>query len=89
MKGLSILAFGAHPDDVELLCSGTLAKYKKLENKISIAVATNGNVGHPTLKSEEIEHKQRELLALFGLWMDTVSQCARLGDSENPTVNKQ
>ena len=40
-----------------------------------------------TLKSEELEHKQRELLALFGLWMDTVSQCARLGDSENPTVN--
>jgi LmbE family N-acetylglucosaminyl deacetylase len=48
------LAFGAHPDDVEVLCAGTLAKYQKLGHKISIAIVTNGGAGHPTMLPEEI-----------------------------------
>ena len=54
MEQHSILAFGAHPDDVEVLCAGTLAKYHKLGNKISMAVVTNGGAGHPTMLPEEI-----------------------------------
>lgn len=54
MEKINILAFGAHPDDVEVLCGGTLAKYQKLGHKISIAIATNGSAGHPTMKPEEI-----------------------------------
>ena len=42
---LDILAFGAHPDDVELGCSGTLAKEISLEKKVGIIDLTHGELG--------------------------------------------
>lgn len=42
---MNILAFGAHPDDIEFLCSGTLIKYHKQGHKIFIALTTSGNTG--------------------------------------------
>ncbi len=49
---LDILAFGAHPDDVELGCSGTLAKEIALGKKVGIIDLTRGELG--TRGSEEI-----------------------------------
>ena len=51
---MRVMAFGAHPDDVEILCAGTLAKYARQGHAVGIAVATNGEVGSPTLSREEI-----------------------------------
>ena len=42
---LDILAFGAHPDDVELGCSGTLAKEIALGKKVGIIDLTQGELG--------------------------------------------
>ena len=42
---LDILAFGAHPDDVELGCSGTLAKEVSLGKKVGIIDLTRGELG--------------------------------------------
>lgn len=42
---LDILAFGAHPDDVELGCSGTIAKEFFLGKKIGIIDLTRGELG--------------------------------------------
>ena len=42
---MNILAVGAHPDDVECNCAGTLAKYASQGHKVFIATATNGNIG--------------------------------------------
>lgn len=42
---LDILAFGAHPDDVELGCSGTLAKEIALGKKVGIVDLTRGELG--------------------------------------------
>lgn len=42
---LDILAFAAHPDDVELSCAGTLIKHKKIGNKIGIIDLTQGELG--------------------------------------------
>jgi N-acetylglucosamine malate deacetylase 1 len=42
---LDILAFGAHPDDVELGCSGTIAKEVNLGKKIGIIDLTRGELG--------------------------------------------
>lgn len=42
---LDILAFGAHPDDVELGCGGTLYKLKKLGYKTGIFDLTEGELG--------------------------------------------
>ncbi|NOU65396.1 PIG-L family deacetylase [Paenibacillus sp. LMG 31461] len=51
---MRILAIGAHPDDVELCCGGTLAKYAGRGDQVTILIATNGNVGSPTLTMKEI-----------------------------------
>jgi len=42
---LDILAIGAHPDDVELCCGGTLAKSVKLGRKVGILDLTEGELG--------------------------------------------
>lgn len=42
---LDVLAFGAHPDDVELSCSGTLYKLKKQGKKVGIVDLTKGEMG--------------------------------------------
>ena len=42
---LDILAIGAHPDDVELSCSGTLAKEISLGKKVGILDLTRGELG--------------------------------------------
>ncbi len=42
---LDILAFGAHPDDVELGCGGTLAKEVALGKKAGIIDLTRGELG--------------------------------------------
>ena len=42
---MNILAFGAHPDDVEEMCFGTLMKYRAQGDTIFIALSTSGNIG--------------------------------------------
>lgn len=45
MVKLDILAFGAHPDDVELGCAGTLHKHVNLGLKVGIIDLTLGELG--------------------------------------------
>jgi N-acetylglucosamine malate deacetylase 1 len=58
---LDILAFGAHPDDVELGCSGTLAKEIASGKKIGIVDLTRGELG--TRGSAEIRDSEAALAA--------------------------
>ena len=53
---LDILAFGAHPDDVELGCSGTIAKEIALGKKVGIIDLTRGELG--TRGSVEIRNSE-------------------------------
>lgn len=53
---LDILAFGAHPDDVELGCSGTIAKEISLGKKVGIIDLTRGELG--TRGSVEIRNNE-------------------------------
>jgi LmbE family N-acetylglucosaminyl deacetylase len=56
---MKVLAVGAHPDDLEFLSAGTLAKYKRLGHEVAIAIATNGEVGSSTLPKAEIAALRR------------------------------
>jgi bacillithiol biosynthesis deacetylase BshB1 len=58
---LDILAFGAHPDDVELGCSGTIAKEIFLGKKVGIIDLTRGELG--TRGSVEIRNNESEAAA--------------------------
>jgi len=42
---LDILAFGAHPDDTELGCGGTLIKHIKAGKKVGVVDLTEGQLG--------------------------------------------
>ena len=53
---LDILAFGAHPDDVELGCAGTILKEVALRKKVGIVDLTRGELG--TRGSAEIRDKE-------------------------------
>jgi bacillithiol biosynthesis deacetylase BshB1 len=55
---LDILAFGAHPDDVELSCSGVLAKEISKGKKVGIIDLTQGEMG--TRGSKEIRAMEAE-----------------------------
>ena len=44
---MNILAIGAHPDDIEFGCGGTLYKLSRHKNKIYLFVATEGEIGAP------------------------------------------
>lgn len=56
MMKLDILAFGAHPDDVELGCGATIAKEISLGKKIGIVDLTRGELG--TRGTAEIRDKE-------------------------------
>ncbi len=53
---LDIVAFGAHPDDVELGCGGTIAKEISLGKKVGIVDLTRGELG--TRGSVEIRNQE-------------------------------
>jgi bacillithiol biosynthesis deacetylase BshB1 len=60
---LDILAFGAHPDDVELACAGTLLKEVNAGKKIGIIDLTGGELG--TRGSKEIRAEESEKSARY------------------------
>ncbi|MBL6654917.1 MAG: bacillithiol biosynthesis deacetylase BshB1 [Flavobacteriaceae bacterium] len=53
---LDILAFGAHPDDVEMGCGGTIAKSTSAGKKVGIVDLTRGELG--TNGTVEIRNKE-------------------------------
>ena len=60
MNKLNVLAIGAHPDDPEILCGGTLAQYAKLGHNVFIAYLTDGSGGGilPGKKLSETRRKE-------------------------------
>ncbi len=61
---LDILAIGAHPDDVELSCSGTIAKEIENGKKVGILDLTRGELGTrgtPEIRDEEAKSASKIL----------------------------
>jgi LmbE family N-acetylglucosaminyl deacetylase len=73
---MKILAIGAHPDDIEVGCSGTLAKYARNGHDIYLLGMTEGHMGGEgtTRKREQAKSakilKSRELI--LGRHKDTL-----------------
>ncbi len=51
---MRVLAVGAHPDDLEILCGGTLARYTQEGHEVVMCNATLGNRGSFEHTSEQI-----------------------------------
>ncbi len=51
---MRILAVGCHPDDIEIGCGGTLAKYALRGDDVFCAHVANGCYGHAVIEKEEL-----------------------------------
>ena len=63
---MRILAIGAHPDDLEFRCFGTLALHAKRGDDVFICGVANGSMGHvviPPKELAEIRKKEAEKAA--------------------------
>lgn len=75
-RKLRILAVGAHPDDIEISCGGTLARYALAGHHVMMCYATNGDKGHLRIPPAELavirEQEARRAAAVIGaevFWM--------------------
>ena len=65
---LDILAFGAHPDDVELSCSGIILKNTTIGKKVGLIDLTKGELGTrgtPAIREKEAKASAKILGVLF------------------------
>ena len=60
MRVERVLAVGAHPDDAELGCGGTLARYRQSGAEVTIASISCGDKGSQRLSREETIRVRRE-----------------------------
>ena len=53
---MNVLAIGAHPDDIELGCGGTLLKHQKAGHNVYLCVMCDGKeAGNPGVRVKEQE----------------------------------
>lgn len=78
---MRVLAVGAHPDDIEILCAGTLAKFAAQGHEVIMCYVTNGNMGHMLIPPDELaEIRKQEAMnsaAVIGaemIWMNIDDQ---------------
>ncbi|MCB9091217.1 MAG: PIG-L family deacetylase [Halobacteriovoraceae bacterium] len=51
---MKVLAIGAHPDDIEIGCGGTLLKLVETGADVEIVIATNGESGDNKISKQEL-----------------------------------
>jgi bacillithiol biosynthesis deacetylase BshB1 len=65
---VDLLAFGSHPDDVEIACGGSIIKFVQEGLKVAIVDLTHGEMGTrgtPTIRLQEAEQAKYILGATF------------------------
>lgn len=66
---MNILAVGAHPDDIEIGCAGTLMKYAKKGTDIYLLIASDGSMGGSArVRKREQERSARIVGAKKVFW---------------------
>ncbi len=57
---MRVLAIGAHPDDIEIACSGTLAKCVKRGDTVIVCHVSDGDLGHVIIPPDELTRIRAE-----------------------------
>ena len=90
---MNILAIGCHPDDLEIGCAGTLAKYAERGDRVIMCHVANGNLGHVVIMPDELRKMRtkeaEDAAALIGAESINID----VGDmhveaSERETINR-
>lgn len=94
MKEMNVLAIGAHPDDIEMNCFGTLQKYAKHGHSIKLVVVTKGNIGHYQYSDEELTQirkkeaeKTAEMLGCPIMFLDFDERIEDNTNTRNAIIN--
>jgi LmbE family N-acetylglucosaminyl deacetylase len=80
MSPKTILAIHAHPDDVEILCAGSLALLAKAGHRISIVSMTPGDCGSHEYGPQEISDIRRAEAARSAQHINASYRCAEFRD---------
>ena len=51
---MNVLAIGAHPDDIEIACAGTLIRCARRGDSVTVCHVCNGNMGHVVIPPGEL-----------------------------------
>jgi LmbE family N-acetylglucosaminyl deacetylase len=62
MQKATILAIGAHPDDIEFGCGGTLIKYSERGHRLFLYIMTEGGLGAETSTRVEEQMASKAVL---------------------------
>ncbi len=75
IQRMNILAIGAHPDDIEYGCAGTLVKYAERGHHIFLLVLTSGQEGGSTETRQQEQEAAAEIMKVqkvfWGKYHDT------------------
>ncbi len=77
---MRVLAIGCHPDDIEIACAGTLAKYKNRGDDVTICHVANGNLGHKILRPKELAVIRKQEAKKAGAHIGSEVLCCDIGD---------
>jgi LmbE family N-acetylglucosaminyl deacetylase len=91
-KPRTALAIGAHPDDIEILCAGTLALLREKGWNVVFATMTPGDCGSTSLSREEISTVRKREAAASAALLNGVYHCMECDDVfvayDRPTLVK-
>ena len=79
-SGKTVLSIGAHPDDAEFFCAGTLALLHERGWEIHIATMAPGDCGTVQYSREEISRIRRAEAAKAASMLDGAYHCLECGD---------
>jgi LmbE family N-acetylglucosaminyl deacetylase len=75
IQRMNILAIGAHPDDIEYGCAGTLIKYAERDHRIHLMVLTRGEEGGSSKERHQEQNAAAQLIGarhvFWGDYIDT------------------
>ena len=57
---MRVLAIGAQPGEIEFACGGTLARYARRNDAVSIVCISNGNLGHDAIAPDELAERRHD-----------------------------
>lgn len=91
-KNMNIVAIGAHPDDIEFGCTGTLLRHVKRGDEVTFIVLTRGEKGgDPEVRVREAKESARRIgakLHLFDFPDTAVPQSHELIDKLEAIIRK-
>lgn len=86
---MRILAIGTHPDDIEIACSGTLAKCVNRGDTVIVCHVSSGNLGHVVIPPDELKKIRAQEAKNAGALAGIEVICGGFDDLEIYDNNKE